>query len=159
MLRSIRWFTRVGALACAMSAVACAGPSLEGAAPDSASGARERTLAGAWRWVATEREGETVRPVDAADRVVLVLGAWGTYREYTGGSEIRGRYAFARGHLFQLQDTSFIVLMMDSSRFFPRPDHSSPAIAIRSFRGDTLIFSGTGADASFHTFVSTELPR
>jgi hypothetical protein len=152
-------FARAGLSACVLGVVGCDERSPGAAAQEPIPHVSDHTLAGAWRWVASEREGEVVRPAGPADGLVLELGRLGTYREHRSGSVLRGHYAFARGQLFHLQDTSFVVLMMDSSRFFPISGRYSPAIAIRSFRGDTLVFSGTGTDATLYTFVHTEGPE
>lgn len=159
MLTRFQRFTRVGLVVCVLGGVGCGGPSSGAGAQPHVSLASERGLAGAWRWVSSERDGEVVRPSGAADSVVLELGPLGTYREHSRESTVKGRYAFAQGRLFHLQDTAFVVLMMDASHFFPRAEKSAAAIAIRSFRGDTLVVSGTGTDATLYTFVSAGPPQ
>jgi len=158
MLTRFQRFTRVGLLVCAMGATGCGSHSAGEKAPERAPRAGERGLAGAWRWVESQRGGKVVRPVSAEDSMVLVLGRLGTYREHTRESSLKGRYAFARGHLYRLQDTSYTVLLIDSSRFFPSEASYGAAIAIRSFSGDTLVVSGTGTDATFYTFVPADAP-
>jgi hypothetical protein len=154
MLTSVRRYSGIGMLACLIAAAGCekapprpAADAAAGAAPGQAS------LAGEWRWVASKRDGQVVRPTAPADSMIFRVGRYGAYREETGGSTLESRYSLAQGRLHQLQDTAFTVLLLDSSRFFPRSQRQHPAVAVRSLSGDTLILSGTGTDATLHTFV------
>jgi hypothetical protein len=81
------------------------------------------------------------------------LGRYGSYREEVGGSALQSHFSLAKGYLHQLQDTAFTVLLLDSSRFFPPGERRHPAVAVRALSSDTLVLSGTGTDATLHTFV------
>jgi hypothetical protein len=85
--------------------------------------------------------------------MVFEVGQYGRYHEESGGSALESHYTLAQGRLHQLQDTAFTVLLLDSSRFFPRGERQHPAVAVRSLSSDTLTLSGTGTDATLHTFV------
>ena len=126
---------------------ATAAPELEG--PPEAGG---NGLAGWWEWVDSSRGGEVVRPVAATDSFVMILGAYGSYRERTAGGTLRGEYGFAEGTLRQTQDSLFTVLVLDTSNFFPR-NGGIRAVAIRDMTANTLVLSGTGTDATVHRFV------
>lgn len=107
----------------------------------------------------SERGGREIRPAGAADSTVVEIGPWGGYREHTGGSTMEGRYRLTQGRMYQVQDTAFVVLVLDSSRFFPRSAAQPLAVAVRTLAGDTLVLSGTGTDASLYTFVRVSRPR
>jgi hypothetical protein len=91
--------------------------------------------------------------------VTFQIGRYGGYQEAVGGSTLQSHYALAKGHLHQLQDTAFTVLLLDSSQFFPRGERRQPAVAVRALSADTLVLSGTGTDATLHTFVRPRQQR
>lgn len=154
MLTTMRRYSGMGLLGCAIAAAGC-----EKTPPRPAADATTEApqtmgaLVGEWRWVASRRDGQEVRPTGPADSMAFRVGRYGEYREETGGSALESRYSLAQGRLHQLQDTAFTVLLLDSSRFFPRGERQHPAVAVRSLARDTLILSGTGTDATLHTFV------
>jgi hypothetical protein len=153
MLTSVRRFSGIGMLACAVAAAGCEKTAPRGTDGDRATVSRQGAITGEWRWVASERDGQTVRPTGPADSMTFRIGRYGGYREEVGGSTLESHYAMAEGRLHQLQDTAFTVLLLDSSRFFPRGERQHPAVAVRSLSRDTLVLSGTGTDATLHTFV------
>lgn len=157
MIASVRRVRGIGMMACAIALAGCEktrpSPPAEGAAE--APGAMA-SLVGGWRWVATKRGDEVVRPSGPSDSMVFRIGKYGAYREESGGSALASHYSLAQGRLHQLQDTAFTVLLLDSSRFFPRGERRQPAVAVRSLSKDTLVLSGTGTDATLHTFVRVE---
>jgi hypothetical protein len=111
------------------------------------------TLAGEWRWVQSARDGQVMRRAGTADRITVRIGAWGEYWEHMNGRLLSGHYKYAQGRLQRLQDSAFVVLVLDSSRFFPSGEGRQPMVAIRSFKADSMFLSGTGEDATLHTFV------
>lgn len=148
-----------GLIVCVATLAACRKASdARGATPGQELEPSRGALAGAWRWVASKEDGQVVRPVAAAESTVIALRPYGGYQEHTGESTLRGHYYFARGRMYALRDSSFVVLLLDSSRFFPRSNARPPAVAVRSLRSDTLTLSGTGADATLYTFVRVDLP-
>ena len=157
MLTWIARLSKAGLFAFSISAAGCQDRPLgEGAQPDRDAESRDTTLFGEWRWVASERGSEVIRPTNPSDSTTIEVGLLGRYREYTRGAPFSGRYSMAEGRLYQTQDTAFTVLMLDSSRFFPRSGDLGAAIAVRSLRGDSLFLSGTGTDTTFYTFVRVQ---
>ena len=151
------WIARLsgaGLVAFTVIAAACqdGSPGPE-ATRDASTDSGSVALFGEWRWVASEVGERVIRPSGPADSTTFEVRPLGLYREYTRGASLSGHYSLAEGRLYQTQDTAFTVLMLDSSRFFPRSGNLGPAIAVRSIRGDSLFLSGTGTDSSFHTFV------
>jgi hypothetical protein len=159
MLIHMRRFSGIGVLACVIAVAACGkAPSRQGKNDNGGAASGQGALMGEWRWVASERGGQTVRPAGSADSMTFRIGPYGGYREEVGGSAMESHYVLAQGRLHQLRDTSFTVLLLDSSRFFPRDEREHPAVAVRSLSGDTLVLSGTGTDATLHTFVRVANP-
>lgn len=117
------------------------------------------TLAGYWRWVQTRSDGEIVRPTMPADSFVFRIGPYGNYREFADGKMREGRYWVAKGQLYAMRDSAYLVLMFDSSGFFSPSDHPLPAAAVRDLTSRTLVLSGTGTDATVHTFERVTLGR
>jgi hypothetical protein len=154
MFRSVQRLSGIGLLACMTAAAACEKtqprPAAEAAGETARSGG---SLLGEWRWVESRRGEETARPTGPADSMTFQIGRYGGYREAVGRSTLESHYALAKGYLHQLQDTAFTVLLLDSSRFFPRGERQQPAVAVRALSADTLVLSGTGTDATLHTFV------
>lgn len=152
----IRRLANIGTIAFALGAAACE----QGIPADLVEAERDTagSLAGYWRWVASERGGEVVTPSRRADSVVFKLGPYGGYLERTGDALLQSRYWFASGRLNQLQDTTFVVLLMDTSAFFPLSVETYHGAAVRAFDGDSLVLSGTGSDASLHIFIRV-VPR
>jgi hypothetical protein len=160
LLTNAKRLSSVALFACAIATSGCREvPPAKETAFEQGTGARNEGLAGEWRWVSSTRANQVIRPVAKADSTVIEIGPWGAYREYSRGSTLRGHYRLAEGRMYQLQDTAFVVLLLDSSRFFTRSGPSSPAIAIRSLSRDSLALSGTGTDSSLYTFVRVERPR
>ena len=118
--------------------------------PDSTSSG---ALTGYWRWVSSVRQGEVRRPTTPAESLVFRIGPYGGYQERAGEATLTTRYWFADGYLTQTQDSSFTVLLMDSSLFFRRSVEDYHGVAVRQFDGRTLFLSGTGTDATLHTFI------
>ena len=150
------WIARlylVGLFACSILVTGCQDRPSGEEPRDSNAQSPTPGLVGEWRWVASERAGQVIRPTGPADSTTFEVGPLGLYREYSRGSLLSGHYSLAEGRLYQTQDTAFTVLMLDSSRFFPRSGDRRAAIAVRYIRGDTLFLSGTGTDSTFHTFV------
>lgn len=157
MFNHIQRCSGIGMLTCMVAAAACQkAPSRQMTVGDTATASSQEGLSGDWRWVASEGGGRVERPTGAADSVTVHIGAYGGYREEIGGSTLQSRYSLAHGHLNELRDTAFTVLLLDSSRFFPRGEREHPAVAVRSLSGDTLVLSGTGTDATLHTFVRVD---
>jgi hypothetical protein len=154
LLASLGRVAGVASVACAVAASAC-GDTSSGKAPagERGGGARNDGLAGEWRWVASEQDGRVTRPGGAADSAVIEIGAWGAYREYTHGSTLQGHYRMGQGRMYRLDDSAYVVLVLDSSRFFPPSGSPTPSVAVRALGGDSLVLSGTGSDTSFYTFV------
>lgn len=154
LLTSIRHFSAIGMLACSILVAACQKgppPRATDGEPETASGGV--ALAGNWRWVTSERAGQIVRPAGPADSLVLSIGLFGGYEEHANGSTLESRYWLAQGRLYQLRDSMFVVLVLDTSSFFPRYEQRPRAVAVRSMTADSLVLSGTGTDATFHTFA------
>lgn len=152
--RKIQRFSGIAMLACAMAFAACEKSApRQGTGGDTATASNRNVLRGEWRWVASRRGSEVVRPTGPADSMAFELRARGGYRESVGGSTLQGHYSQGRGQLYQLQDSTFTVLVLDSSRFFPRDERQRSAVAVRSLAHDTLVLSGTGTDTTLYTFV------
>ena len=117
----------------------------------------EGYLAGYWRWVSTQRDSTVTRPMTPQDALVFRLGPWGGYQERVGEEILTSRYYYAEGKS-PGQDSSYTVLLMDSSLFFPRATEDYHGVAIRDSDGRILVLSGTGTDATLHTF-SRVAPR
>jgi hypothetical protein len=127
---------RLGLFACLISAVGCQDRMSGDAPPDPVARSGSPSLVGEWRWVASERAGQVIRPTGPSDSTTFEVGPLGIYREDTGGSLLSGRFSLAEGRLYQTRDTVFTVLVLDSSRFFNPTANSPPSIAVRTRQGE-----------------------
>ena len=120
-----------------------------------AQGSESSGIAGQWAWVESRQGDEVRRPTAAADSLVMGIGAYGGYREYVEETLLRSRYWIAEGTQSVRQDTTYTVLVFDSSSFFPR-NGEIRAAAVRNMTPDSLFLSGVGTDATLHTFIRVQ---